>query len=45
MYCSMCRRIIKIRKNQDKPFYQDLCDSCKEEYLKKKKEKKKLVVK
>ena len=39
-YCSMCTRIIKIRKRQGKNYYQDLCGSCRETYKRKKSGKK-----
>ena len=33
MYCSLCQRIIDIRKKQGKDYYDDLCTDCKMEYL------------
>ena len=33
MYCSLCQRIINIRKRQGKKYFQDLCDECKEVYI------------
>ena len=44
MYCSLCKKIIDIRKKQNKPYYGDLCDKCKQIYMGKKKTKKKLVL-
>jgi len=34
MYCSLCQRIINIRKNQGKNYFDDLCSECKKEYIK-----------
>ncbi len=39
MFCSLCLRIVKIRKNQNKSFYADLCNHCQKKYLKDKKVK------
>ena len=40
MYCSLCQRIIDIRKKQGKEYFNDLCPECKMRYLKKNKNKK-----
>jgi len=44
MYCSLCQRIIDIRKNQGKDYYDDLCGECKKEYLRKNKNRDKKLV-
>ncbi|MFW6269572.1 MAG: hypothetical protein ACOC4G_05785 [Bacillota bacterium] len=48
MFCSLCEKIVEIRKKQGKNFTRDLCDDCYNKYLQKnnsgKRQKKKLII-
>jgi len=41
-YCPMCKRIVEIRKGQERDFFDDLCTECKLIYIMKKEKEEKV---